>query len=71
VWRSHVATIIRIERRVLVFQTATGRWKAAHETSHYLSNRPIDAEQAADAVRRHWDIESAPQAHANRRFEMN
>ena len=43
---------------MLVFQTATGLWKTSHETSHYLSNRPIDAEQAADAVRRHWDIEN-------------
>lgn len=57
-WRSNVAVIIRIERKVLAFQPATGLWKSSRETSHYLSNRPIDAEQAADAVRQHWHIEN-------------
>lgn len=58
VWRSYVATIIRIERTVLAFQPATGLWKSSRETSHYLSNRPIDAEHAALAVRQHWHIEN-------------
>lgn len=58
VWRAHVATIIRIERRVLTFQPATGMWKSSRETSYYLSNRPIAAEHAAHAVRQHWHIEN-------------
>jgi predicted transposase YbfD/YdcC len=58
VWGSHVATIIRIERSVLAFQPATGLWKSSRETSHYLSNRTIDVEQAAHAVRQHWSIEN-------------
>jgi len=57
-WRTYVAVIIRIDRFVLTFQPATGMWKSSRETSHYLSNRPIDAEQAADAVRQHWHIEN-------------
>jgi predicted transposase YbfD/YdcC len=28
------------------------------ETSFYLSNRPIDANHAADAIRKHWRIEN-------------
>lgn len=43
---------------MLTFQTATGMWKSARETSHYLSSQPITAEQAADAVRQHWHIEN-------------
>jgi len=36
----------------------TGLWKESRETSFYLSNRPIDAAQAADAIRKHWGIEN-------------
>ncbi|MEW6630627.1 MAG: ISAs1 family transposase [Pseudomonadota bacterium] len=57
-WRSRIATIIRVERNVLAFQPATGMWKSSRETSHYLSNHPIAAEQAAYAVRQHWHIEN-------------
>ncbi|MDR3414335.1 MAG: ISAs1 family transposase [Formivibrio sp.] len=57
-WRTYVAAIICIERCVLAFQPTTGLWKSSRETSYYLSNRPIDAEQAADAVRKHWHIEN-------------
>jgi len=57
-WDAYVNAIIRIERRVLAFQPATGRWKTTEETSFYLSNTPIPADQAANAVRRHWAIEN-------------
>ncbi len=40
------------------FQPATGLWKRSSEISYYLSNRPIDASIAADAIRRHWHIEN-------------
>jgi hypothetical protein len=49
---------------------ATGLIKTSAETSFYLSNRPIDAAQAAAAIRKHWGIESAPQAHTRRRFNV-
>ena len=45
-------------RQEIAFQPATGMWKSSRETSHYLSNRPIAAEQAAHAVRQHWHIEN-------------
>lgn len=58
-WRSLISTVIRVERNVLAFQPATGMWKASRETSFYLSNQPIDAQRAADAIRQHWLIENS------------
>jgi len=43
---------------VLKFKSATSLWEPSHETSFYLSNRPIGATQAMRAVRHHWGIES-------------
>jgi predicted transposase YbfD/YdcC len=40
------------------FQPATGLWKTSDETSFYLSNRLIDANHAAVAIRKHWGIEN-------------
>jgi predicted transposase YbfD/YdcC len=57
-WQPHVRAIIGIERRVLTFQSATGLWKASCETAFYLSNRPIRARKAAEALRNHWTIEN-------------
>ena len=57
-WRHAVAAIIRVERVVQTFQPDTGLWKRSSETSYYLSNQPIDAAIAADAIRRHWHIEN-------------
>ncbi len=56
-WEPHVAAIIRVERTVHHFQPATGRWTRSFETSFYLSNRPLEAQTAAAAVRQHWGIE--------------
>jgi hypothetical protein len=57
-WASYAAAIIEVERQVLTFQPATGLWKETIETSFYLSNRPIGAARAADAIRKHWAIEN-------------
>ena len=57
-WEPHVAAIIKVERSTLVRQPATGLWKLALETSFYLSGRPIDANLAAHAIRKHWGIEN-------------
>jgi len=57
-WEPYVAAVIQVERNVLAYQPATGLWKSSGETSFYLSNRPIHAEQAAGAVRKHWGIEN-------------
>jgi predicted transposase YbfD/YdcC len=57
-WEPHVAAIIQVERTVHAYQPATGLIKTSAETSFYLSNRPIDAAQAAAAIRKHWGIEN-------------
>jgi predicted transposase YbfD/YdcC len=57
-WEPHLAAIIRVERDVNVQQSLTGYWKPRFETSFYLSNRPVTAEIAADAIREHWGIEN-------------
>jgi hypothetical protein len=57
-WEPYVAAIIQIERSVLTFQPATGLWKSSLESSFYLSNRPVPAGQAAQAIRKHWGIEN-------------
>jgi predicted transposase YbfD/YdcC len=57
-WEPHVAAVIAVERSVHTFQPATGLWKTSDETSFYLSNRPIDANRAALAIRKHWGIEN-------------
>ncbi len=69
-WEPDVAAIIQVERTVHAYQPATGLIKTSAETSFYLSNRPIDAAQAAAAIRKHRGIESAPQAHTRRRFNV-
>jgi hypothetical protein len=53
-WEAYVAAVIQIDRSVNAFQPATGLWKTTDETSFYLSNRPIHANQAAIAIRQHW-----------------
>ena len=57
-WEPHVAAVIAVERSVHAFQPASGLWKTSHETAFYLSNRPIAAKVAADAIRKHWRIEN-------------
>jgi hypothetical protein len=57
-WAPHVDAIIQVERKVLNFQPVSGLWKESRETSFYLSNRPIEAKQAANAIRKHWGIEN-------------
>jgi predicted transposase YbfD/YdcC len=57
-WEPYVAAIIQVERTVHAAVGATGLWRTSSETSFYLSNRPIDAEVAARAIRKHWGIEN-------------
>jgi hypothetical protein len=57
-WQPLVAAVIQVERSLAAYHPATGSWKPSLETSFYLSNRPVDAETAADAIRKHWGIEN-------------
>jgi hypothetical protein len=58
------ATIIRVQSRVELAD------RCRFETRYYISSALLSAEQAALAVRGHWGIESAPQAH-EREVHMN
>jgi hypothetical protein len=57
-WAPYVRAMIQVERKVITLQPASGLWKEVRETSFYLSNRPIEAAQAAHAIRKHWAIEN-------------
>ena len=57
-WRPHVAAIIRVERCVYARNTATGLLRHSTETAFYVSNTPVTATSAAEAVRAHWKIEN-------------
>ena len=57
-WKPYVAAVAQVERTVHTFLPTTGLWKTSNETSFYLSNRPIAAIHAADAIRKHWWIEN-------------
>jgi len=57
-WETHVRAIIHVERAINTRQAATGLWKSSCETSYYLSNRPLGAKSACDAIRHHRGIEN-------------
>jgi hypothetical protein len=52
-WNSHVAAILRVERDVLTRSAKTGRWQRSTHTAYYLSNMPINAARAGEAIRAH------------------
>jgi predicted transposase YbfD/YdcC len=45
--------------------------RCEREFCFYISSLAADAVRLGEAVRSHWGIESAPQAHTRRRFAMN
>jgi len=57
-WKPHVAAIIRVQRRVFTRNPATGLLHHAAETAFYISNSPLTAARAAQAIRAHWAIEN-------------
>jgi predicted transposase YbfD/YdcC len=57
-WYPHVATIIRVERRVYTRNAKTGLLRHSAETAFYVSNTPMTAICAAEAIRAHWRIEN-------------
>ena len=57
-WHPHVAAIIRVERSVYVRNAATGLLRHCTETAFYVSNAPVTAARAAEAIRAHWKIET-------------
>ena len=51
------------------YHKATG--KTERETRYCISSLKPDAAKLNAAIRQHWGIESAPQAHTRRRFTLN
>jgi len=57
-WHPHVATIIRVKRDVYTRNAKTGLLRHSAETAFYVSNTPVTAPRAAEAIRAHWKIEN-------------
>ena len=57
-WHPHVAAVIRVERDVHTRNAKTGLLRHSAETAFYVSNMPLTATRAAEAVRAHWTIEN-------------
>jgi predicted transposase YbfD/YdcC len=57
-WHPHVATIIRVEREIYTRSAKTGLLRHSTETAFYVSNTPVTAVRAAEAIRAHWRIEN-------------
>ncbi len=57
-WHPHVAAIIRVERHVYIRNAKTGLLRRSAETAFYISNTPVTAACAAEAIRAHWKIEN-------------
>jgi predicted transposase YbfD/YdcC len=57
-WQAHAKAVIRVERVVYTRSARTGLLSRATETAFYLSNTPVAASRAAEAIRAHWGIET-------------
>ncbi len=57
-WKSHVKTVIRVERVVDTRNSKTGLLSHAAEVAFYVSNGELTAKSAATAIRDHWGIET-------------
>ena len=57
-WHPHIAAIIRVERDVYTRNAKTGLLCHSTEIAFYVSNTPVSATRAAEAVRAHWRIEN-------------
>ena len=58
-WHPYVATAIRVERDAYTRNAKTGLLRHSAEIDFYVSNTPVTAIRAAEAVRAHWKIENA------------
>jgi len=57
-WKDHVRAIFRVERAVYTRSARTGLLSSTTETAFYVSNEPLPAVRAAQAIRAHWRIET-------------
>jgi len=57
-WHPHVVAIIQVERQVYTRNAKTGLLRHSAEMAFYISNAPVTAARAAEAIRAHWKIEN-------------
>ena len=57
-WHNHFKTLIRVERTVDRFDTRKKEWIRSEETSYYLCDLKLAAEQASTTIRKHWGVEN-------------
>ncbi len=53
-----MAAAIRVERDVYTRNAKTGLLRHSTETAFYVSNTPVTATRAAEAIRAHWKVEN-------------
>lgn len=57
-WHLHVVAIVQVKREVFTRNAATGLLRRSAETAFYVSNTPLTAARAPQAVRDHWKVEN-------------
>ena len=70
-WDGLIVAAARVTRLTWRKDTPSGLWHPTHETAFYASQISLSAIAIGAAIRQHWGIESAPQAHTRRRFAMS
>lgn len=70
-WDGLIVTAARVTRLTWHKDSKTGLWRKTNETALYASQISVPAAEIGAAIRHHWGIESAPQAHSKEvRFEL-
>ena len=58
-WQPLIKTIVRVSRRTLIFNTATGEWKPRSEVAWYVTSASgLSASDWQTVIRGHWGIEN-------------
>ena len=57
-WK-YIRCLIRVRRHTEVFETTRAAWVVRKETAWYVCTKELCAQEAAQAVRDHWQIENA------------
>lgn len=58
-WQPLIQTIVRVSRRTLTFNTATGEWKPRSEVAWYVTSASgLSASDWQTVIRGHWGIEN-------------
>ena len=69
-WDGLIVRAARVTRLTWHKDTKSGFWHETEEISFYACQVALGAQAFGEAVRNHWAIESAPQAHRTGRLRM-